>query len=131
MDTTNLDKRSFILGMITAFCECVAGGCKRLALSPPLTRRDYEAVARDAGEIIRKHGLLQYHETNADQPEDIRLEWILIAGRQETIDRYLALREKGLSPMASLAPFSELLSYNPAESVHTGYDAYRAFFPLE
>ncbi len=131
MDTTNLDKRSFILGMITAFCECVAGRCKRLALSPPLTRRDYEAVARDAGEIIRKHGLLEYHETNADQPEVIRLEWILIAGRQETIDRYLALREKGLSPMASLAPFSELLSYNPAESVHTGYDAYRAFFPLE
>ncbi len=131
MDTTNLDKRSFILGMITAFCECVAGGCKRLALSPPLTRRDYEAVARDAGEIIRMHGLLEYHETNADQPEDIRLEWILIAGRQETIDRYLALREKGLSPMASLAPFSELLSYNPAESIHTGYDAYRAFFPLE
>ena len=23
-----LDRRSFILGMITAFCECVAGGCK-------------------------------------------------------------------------------------------------------
>lgn len=26
------DKRSFIMGMITAFSECVAGGCKRLAL---------------------------------------------------------------------------------------------------
>ena len=32
-----MDKRSFVLGMITAFSECVAGGCKRLALSPPLT----------------------------------------------------------------------------------------------
>ena len=50
------DKRSFILGMITAFCECVAGGCKRLALSPPLTRADYGMVADEAGELIEKHG---------------------------------------------------------------------------
>ena len=46
-----MEKQSFILGMITAFCECVAGGCK------------------------------------------------------------------------------QLLSYNPEESVHTGYDAYRTWFP--
>ena len=36
-----IDRYSFILGMITAFCECVAGGCKRLALSPPLGQDDY------------------------------------------------------------------------------------------
>lgn len=129
MNPTELNKRSFILGMITAFCECVAGGCKRLALSPPLTKRDYEAVSDEAYEIIRKHGLLSWHEMNLDKPEDVRVEWILIAGKQETIDRYLALRAKGLSPMDSLEPFAALLSYNPAESVHTGYDAYRAFFP--
>ena len=38
------DKRSFILGMITAFSECVVGGCKRLALSPPMTAQDYEKL---------------------------------------------------------------------------------------
>ena len=122
------DKYSFILGMITAFCECVAGGCKRLALSPPLTRDDYALVEEEACAIIEKHGLTHFHERNLDQPEGKRVEWILIAGKRETIQQYLALREKGFSPMASLAPFSELLSYDPANSVHTGYDAYKAYF---
>ena len=123
------DKRSFILGMITAFSECVAGGCKRLALSPPLTHADYEMIANEACELIEKHGLLHYHEENLDLPEAVRFDWILIAGRQETIDAYLALRSEGKSPAGSLVPFHSLLSYQPEESVHTGYDAYRAFFP--
>ena len=122
------DKRSFILGMITAFCECVAGGCKRLALSPPLTRADYGMIADEAGELIEKHGLLHYHEENLDQPEDKRFDWILIAAKQETIDQYLVLRRAGKSPAVSLEPFHSLLSYQPEESVHTGYDAYRDFF---
>ena len=96
---SDLDKRSFILGMVTAFSECVANGCKRLALSPPLTKEDYPAVERQANEIIEKHGLLHYHEQNLDLPEENRVEWILIAGRQETIDAYLALREQGHSPI--------------------------------
>ncbi len=124
-----MDKYSFILGMVTAFCECVAGGCKRLALSPPLSPGDYTAVASEANAIIEKHGLIHYHELNLDQPEENRFEWILIAGKQSTIDEYLALRQEGQSPAASLGPFSELLSYDPAESIHTGYDAYRSYFP--
>ena len=131
MNQKKLDKRSFILGMITAFSECVAGGCKRLALSPPLTSRDYEMIRGEAEQIIEKHGLLHHHEKNLDQPEAARFEWILIAGKRETIDQYLALRARGVSPVDSLEPFSDLLSYNPAESVHTGYDAYRALFPME
>ncbi len=124
-----LDKRSYILGMITAFCECVAGGCKHLALSPPLSREDYKAVAAEAMELIEKHGLLHYHEENLDRPEAERFDWILIAGKQETIERYLALRQEGFNPVDSLVPFSELLSYNPEESIHTGYDAFRSSFP--
>ena len=125
-----LDRRSFILGMVTAFSECVAGGCKRLALSPPLSRDDYRTIAAEAEEIIEKHGLLHYHEENLDRPEAVRFDWILIAGKRETIDRYLSLREQEYSPMDSLAPFSELLSYDPSESVHTGYDAYRELFKI-
>ena len=124
-----MDKRSFILGMITAFCECVAGGCKRLALSPPLTKEDYESVSSEVYAIIKKHGLIHWHETNLDMPEGTRFDWILIAAKQDTIDRYLALRQAGYSPAASLAPFSWLLSYNAAESVSTGYDAFRSYFP--
>ena len=124
-----LDQRSFILGMITAFSECVAGGCKDLALSPPLDDGVYEAVAQEAEAIVRRHGLLSFHEENLDLPAAERFHWILIAGRQETLDRYRALREQGLSPARSLAPFAELLSYDAHKSVHTGYDAYRTFFP--
>ena len=114
--------------MITAFCECVAGGCKRLAFSPPMTGTDYDLVCAEACDIIEKHGLIHYHESNPDRPEASRVEWILIAARQETIDRYLQLRSRGISPMVSLEPFSDLLSYNREESVHTGYDAYRTLF---
>ena len=120
-----LDKRSFTLGMITAFSECVAGGCKRLALSPPLSHEDYEMIAAEAGALIEKHGLKHFHEENADRPG---FEWILIAGKQETLDQYAALRRAGFSPVDSLEPFYDLLSYQPAESIHTGYDAYRTFF---
>ena len=102
-----MDQRSFILGMITAFCECVAAGCKDLALSPPLTHEVYTMVHAEAEE---------------------RFEWILIAAREETLRRYAALREEGLSPARSLRPFSELLSYNAEKSVSTTYDAYRAYF---
>ena len=126
-----LDKRAFILGMVTAFSECVAAGCKRLALSPPLTRADFEQVSAEAYEIIERHGLLHAHEENLDRPAEERFEWILIAARRETLDAYQTLRRRGLSPAVSLVPFAELLSYNPVESVQTGYDAYRSLFGMK
>ena len=125
------DKRSFIMGMVTAFSECVAGGCKRLALSPPLRPGEYGQFGPEACAIIEKHGLVHHHERNEDMPEEGRWEWILIAARRETLDAYLDLRRQGLSPARSLEPFSGLLSYNAAEGVHTGYDAYREFFPMQ
>jgi hypothetical protein len=125
----DLDKRSFVLGMITAFCECIASGCKRMALSPPLSAKDYDIISDEAYEIIEKHGLLYYHEMNMDQPEELRFNWIVIARRQPTLDEYLSLRMQGFSPVQSLIPFSELLSYNENESIHTGYDAFLTFFP--
>ena len=131
MENRALDKYSFILGMITAFCECVAGGCKRLALSPPMTKADYALAAEEAKAVIKKHGLIYYYEPNLDQPEGKRVDWLLIAGEQRTIDQYLSLRRQGYSPLDSLGPFSELLSYDPAHSVHTGYDAYKEYFAAE
>ena len=123
-----MDQTSFVLGMITAFCECVAGGCKRLALSPPLSHSFYETIQPLACEIIERHGLLWYHEENLDLPEGDRFEWILIALKEDTLDQYRDLRAQGFNPACSLAPFYSLLSYNPSESIHTGYDAYKEFF---
>ena len=124
-----LDKRSFVLGMVTAFSECVAGGCKRLALSPPLTEAEYAAFGPAAEKIVERHGLVHYHEKNEDLPAAERFQWILIAGQRETLEEYLALRAAGVSPARSLIPFHGLLSYDEERSVHTGFDAYRTFFP--
>ena len=126
-----LDRRSFILGMITAFCECVAGGCKRLALSPPLTAAEFAMVEGEARALIGRHGLLHLRERNLDLPEGERFEWLLIAARQETLDEYLRLRAQGHSPARSLEPFYGLLSYDPGQGVSTGYDAWRDLFPPE
>ena len=123
-----MDQRSFILGMITAFCECVAGGCKRLALSPPPSATIYSQIAEEAELLIEKHGLLHYNEENLDLSENERFEWIVIAAQQETIEEYLVLRAKGYSPVKSLEAFYGVLSYNPEESVSTGYDAYKEYF---
>ncbi|MBQ7519422.1 MAG: hypothetical protein IJU12_03815 [Clostridia bacterium] len=122
------DQNSYILGMITAFCECVAGGCKRMALSPPLTCKAFFDVREEAYQCIERHGLIHYHEKNADLPEAERFHWIVIAARQETLDEYQRLRAEGYNPAKWMKPFYELLSYNEAESVRTGYDAYRALF---
>lgn len=123
-------KRYFILGMITAFSECVAGGCKRLALSPPLKPEEYEEIAAEACPLIERHGLLHWHETNPELPEGERWEWLLIAARRETLDDYLELRGRGFSPARSLEPFHGLLSYDAEQGVSTGYDAYREYFPM-
>ena len=123
-----MHRQSFILGMITAFCECVAGGCKRLALSPPLSKEDFSNVYGEACRLIENHGLIHYHEENTDLPEEERVDWILIAAAPETISEYLALRAQGFSPARSLTPFHELLSYRPELAVSTGYDAFRSYF---
>ena len=125
------EKRAFILGMMTAFCECVAGGCKRLALSPPLKPAEYAEICEEAGLLFRKHGLLFAHETNPELPEEERFEWFLIAARQETLRQYADLRAEGYSPAASLKPFHRLLSYDPAQGVAVSYDAYREYFPMK
>ena len=123
-----MDEYSFVLGMITAFCECVAGGCKRMALSPPINKDMFEKVKDQAYEVIERHGLLHYHEENLDLPEEDRVEWIIIAAKDETIEEYLKIRAEGYSPVKGLRPFWGVLSYDPEEAVITGYDAYREFF---
>ena len=125
-----MEKKSFILGMVTAFCECVAAGCKDLALSPPLTASDYHEVHMDAEVLTKKHGLIAYHKKNEDLPSAERFEWIVITRNTETLAEYLALRDLGYSPAKSLKPFEKVLSYRPDKAVDVQYDAYRELFPI-
>lgn len=123
-----MDKDSFILGMVTAFCECVAGGAKPLALSPPLTDGDYERVGEAAWKLVVDHGLTPYHEENLDLPQGQRCHWVVICRERQVLDDYLALRAQGHSPRRDLTPFFGVLGYTE-KRIHTGYDAYHAFFP--
>ena len=46
-----IDRKSFILGMITAFAECVANESKKAAFSPPFYPEDYETVLQGVENI--------------------------------------------------------------------------------
>ena len=122
------DQKSFTLSMVPAFCECLAGGCKRMALSPPMPGDIFNQVRAEAYQNIERHGLIHYHEKNEDLPENERFHWIVIAARQETLEEYLALRAQGFNAAKWLKPFYDLLSYREGEVIRTGYDAYKEVF---
>ncbi len=46
-----IDRRSYIIGMMTAFAECVTNECKKIALSPPFYPEDYNTVVA-GGRIV-------------------------------------------------------------------------------
>ena len=125
-----MEQASFILGMISAFCECVAAGCKPMALSPPLTDAAYALVSEDAVALVEGHGLEAYHERNFDLPEAERRHWLVIYAKEEVLMAYLCLRSAGKNPARALEPFAGLLGY-AKERVHTGFDAYQQFFPKD
>lgn len=122
-----MDKHAFILGMVAAFCECVAAGCKPLALSPPLLDADCADVEEQARALIAAHGLCVYHEENLDLPEAARVHWLVIYAREETIGQYLQTRAQGHNPALDIDAFADVLGY-AWERIITGYDAYHDLF---
>ena len=69
----SIDRKSFILGMITAFAECVANECKKIALSPPFYPADYHTVVSEAQQIAKDQAISLWYEENGDIPENKRL----------------------------------------------------------
>lgn len=122
-----MDKRSFAMGMIAAFCECVAADAKPLALSPPLCKEDFDVMREEAANLIAAHGLSVYYEMNADLPEDKRFYWMVIYAQGEALDAYLRLRAQGENPSKRIEAFAGALGYGP-NRIHTGYDAYVELF---
>lgn len=122
-----MDKRSFAMGMIAAFCECVSADAKPLALSPPLRKEDFDALREDAADMIAAHRLSVYYEMNADLPEEKRSYWMVIYAQVEALDAYLRLRASGENPSKRIDAFAEVLGYGP-KRIHTGYDAYTDLF---
>jgi hypothetical protein len=99
-DRSKLDWRSYQLGAIVAFAEVVDNGCKRLALSSPLTREQFDSVIDDARLIAGERGLIlhlddDFLETILFDHEPIRGKTVIhIVAEQATVDEYLGLKEK-------------------------------------
>lgn len=97
---TDLHPRSFHLGMIYAFIEVVASGCKRLALSPPMTADELDQVREGALEIAAEYGVVTLVDaeclvTRLFNPEFTEGKHvILFAAEQAIFDEYLALKDR-------------------------------------
>jgi hypothetical protein len=109
-----IDRRSFILGMMTAFAECIANECKKIALSPPFYPQDYDVVLPEAEKIVKEQSIHLWYDKNLDIPETIRLNWFVLYKFPEVLDEYKRLRDQGDNPAWNLEKFSDLLSYGTA-----------------
>lgn len=105
------DRKSFMLGMITAFAECIAGECKKCAFSPPFYPEDYEILKPEAVRIAKEQGIHLWLEENNDIKEDFRVHWWIMYKFPEILKEYQAIREKGFNPAWEFDKFRNLLSY--------------------
>jgi len=99
-DKTKIDWRSHQLGAMTAFAEVVDNGCKRLALSSPMTREQFDTVIENIREVAAKRDLIlhvddEFLETVLFDHEPIRGKTVIhIVAEQATVDEYNGLKEK-------------------------------------
>lgn len=123
-----IDSFSFQLGMINCFAEMVACGVKQLAISPPLSMSQYDALASYSEQIVKGFGIASYLEkslivTMLQSPEFTRNKCsILYYKNEETLNAYRNLKERQTQLVASdgydakarkeiSVAFMELLSY--------------------
>ena len=109
-----IDRNSFILGMMTAFAECVTNECKKIALSPPFYPADYDGVASEAEKIADEQGIFLWYDENLDIPESRRLNWFVMYKFSDMLEEYRKLRGRGYNPAWHFAKFSDLFSYGTA-----------------
>lgn len=95
-----IHRHSFHLGMINCFAEMVAVGAKRLAISPPLSPLEYEAIREASEAIVEGSGIRSFLErsllvTHLQSAEFTRGKWsILYYKDPEVLENYLALKER-------------------------------------
>lgn len=106
-----IDRRSYILGMLTAFAECIAYECKKTAFSPPFYPRDHDMLVSEAERIAKEQGIFLWYEQNRDIPQNKRLNWFVMYKFPEVLEEYKQLRENGYNPALNFEKFYNLLSY--------------------
>jgi hypothetical protein len=110
-NNNSIDRVSFILGMTTAFAECVANEAKKMAFSPPFYPEDYESVLSEAEIIAKEQRIYLWYEENLDIAADVRLNWFVLYKFPEVLNAYHLLRNQGYNPAWHLEKFFDLLSY--------------------
>ena len=106
-----IDRASFILGMITAFAECIANEAKKLAFSPPMYAEDYADVKEEAEAIASDLSVHMWLERNEDLALEKPLFWLVIYKFPEVLEAYQRLRGRSLNPALHFEYFFDLLSY--------------------
>jgi hypothetical protein len=102
-----IDPFSFQLGMINCFAEMVACGVKQLAISPPLSPAEYDALAPYSEQIVKGFGIASYLEnslmvTLLQSPEfTLNKCSILYYKTEATLAVYLDLKERQARLIAS------------------------------
>jgi hypothetical protein len=106
-----IDRKSFMLGMMTAFGECVAGEIKKCAFSPPFFPEDYYTLKPEAERIAAEMNLFLWLEENEEIRAEHRVMWWVMYKFPEVLDEYHRLRAQGFNPAYEFDRFSDLLSY--------------------
>ena len=103
-----------MLGMMTAFGECVAAEAKKCAFSPPFYPEDYYILKTEVERIADELNIGMWLEENNEIQEDHRVMWWVMYKFPEILDEYQNLRSKGLNPAFEFDRFFDLLSYGYA-----------------
>lgn len=104
-----IDTRAFKIGMIYAFTEAVASGCKPLSFSPPLESDEYVEALRAALLIAEEYGTVaegedQPLETVLFNPEFTRGKMLVLMGAgPQVLESYHELKVRKRA-VPSLAP---------------------------
>ncbi|MFA5571173.1 MAG: hypothetical protein WCY81_03135 [Sphaerochaetaceae bacterium] len=106
-----IDRKSFMLGMMTAFAECLAGECKKCAFSPPFKPTDLYAMEEEAHILAQEQGLHLWLEKNEDIQEESRVYWYVMYKFPEVLEEYHEIRKTGKNPAKDFDAFRLLLSY--------------------
>ncbi len=98
-DRSKFDWVSYQMGVIAAFAEVVGNGCKRLALSSPMSRERLDSIIDDVSLIAHERGIVlhvddDFLETRLFDPEHTRGKHVIhIASDQGVVDEYMVLKE--------------------------------------